>query len=66
MHKNLKSFSSIPLFFFRILIDTKRAIKHWDQFELNFVSFFALLVGAVWVRLIYSAGVIAGYSKNMD
>ena len=63
LHKHLKGASCIPLFGIRIVLDLMRMIKHHKVLKIGLINSFPIIMGIIWVRIIYAAGVVEGYRK---
>lgn len=60
LHKHLKGASCIPLFGIRTTIDLMRLIKHRKILKVNFSNFTPIILGVIWVRIVYAVGVVEG------
>lgn len=63
LHKHFKMASCIPLFGIRIVLDLMRMIKHHKVLKIGLINSFPIIMGIVWVRIIYAVGVVEGYRK---
>jgi len=63
LHKHLKGASCIPLFGIRTALDLLRMIKHSKVLKMDLLNLLPTIMCIIWVRIIYSVGVAAGYRK---
>jgi len=63
LYKHLKMASCIPLFGIRIALDLMRMIKHHKVLKIGLINLFPIIMGIIWVRIIYAVGVVEGYRK---
>lgn len=64
LHKHLKGASCLVLFGIRVILDFVRMFKHRNILTLNLLNVLPIILGILWVRVVYATGVAAGYRKK--